>query len=211
MFENEIKQLFEEIPEPISPMINLGQAKYIIKNLSTVLHLPGDIVELGCNIGTTTLYMQKFLNMIGSDKKIHVYDSFEGLPDKSDKDESEFKHEKNYLKGDCPTSLSSFLYTFDLYNCNPPENINIGWFNQIEDSKYPEKVCFAFFDGDFYTSIMDSFNIIYKRMCKGGIILIHDYEYEYLPGVKIACDEFLKDKSEKIVYNGNCVGKLIKE
>ncbi len=36
-------------------------------------------------------------------------------------------------------------------------------------------------------------------MSKNGIILIHDYHAEHLPGAKKAVNEFLKDKPEKII------------
>jgi O-methyltransferase len=106
--------------------------------------------------------------------------------------------------------VDTFKKSMAAYNQKLPE-INIGWFKAIDDDKYPEKICFAFFDGDFYTSILDSFEKVYHKMVPGGIILIHDYEWEHLPGVKVACDEFLKDKPEEIIYGGNCVAKMVKK
>lgn len=56
----------------------------------------------------------------------------------------------------------------------------------------------------------------YNEYCKrsnerGGIILVHDYEYEPFPGVKKACDDFLKDKPEKVVKGMNGIGIMRKQ
>jgi O-methyltransferase len=42
--------------------------------------VPGDIVELGCNCGTTTIFIAKLLEQRGESRKYHAYDSFTGLP-----------------------------------------------------------------------------------------------------------------------------------
>ena len=70
---------------------------------------------------------------------------------------------------------------------------------------------FAFFDGDFYSSIMDSFKKVYHKMQPGGIILVHDYDWPVFPGTKKACDDFLADKPEKVVCEINGIGKMVKQ
>lgn len=205
VYNKVIKKIMSKDPNPISGMVNFNQIKYILFNLSKCVELEGDVVELGCNVGTTTLYLRRFLEEINSKKEIHVFDSFEGLPEKSIDD-----MDTTYSKGSCKIPKDHFEYYFNLNKLKLPI-INVGWFAEIPDDKYPEKICFAFFDGDFYSSIIDSFNKVYSKMVPGGIVLIHDYEYSPLPGVKKACEDFLADKPEDIIYEGNCVAKLIKQ
>jgi O-methyltransferase len=186
-------------------MLGDGQIEYILEHLAGVLNLPGDVVELGCNVGMTTSFMRRLLDAAGSDKEIHVYESFEGLPDKSENDGMTLSY-----KGESTVSEKMFHETFEKAALKLPV-INKGWFAQIPDEKYPEKICFAFFDGDFYTSIMDSFNKVYHKMVPGGVILIHDYKWGNYPGVQMACEDFLSDKPENIVQDVFGIGKMIKQ
>ena len=186
-------------------MLADGQIDYILKNLASVIDKPGDVVELGCNVGVTSSYLQRFIKAAGVDKKLYVYDSFEGLPPKTDEDGA-----TPCEAGASAVSIEQFKKTFADAGVELPI-INQGFFGDISDDKYPAQVCFAFFDGDFYGSIMDSFKKVYHKMVPGGIILIHDYEYAPFPGVKKACDDFLRDKPEVIVKNIFGIGKVVKE
>ena len=61
----------------VSRMMSYWEIVAVLTNLEKVLisGIEGDIVELGCNVGTTTMYIRKLLDLYKSDKKIHVYDS----------------------------------------------------------------------------------------------------------------------------------------
>lgn len=199
-----VEKIIKEHPETISTLVNIDQMRYILDNLFSVIKLPGDVVELACNIGTTALYIRRMLNVFNTDKKYHVYDSFQGLPEPLDVDGELCK------AGDMKKEQSDFEQTFIDHGLECPI-IHKGWFSEISDNEYPDKICFAFFDGDFYSSILDSFFKVYHKMSKGGIIIVHDYEGAMLPGVKAACDYFLKDKPEKVsdVFYG--MAKIVKE
>ena len=72
--------------------------------------------------------------------------------------------------------------------------IKKAWFSELEDEDLPEKIAFAFLDGDFYESIKDSLRLVEKKLLPGGIVLVHDYTNEALPGVAKAVDEWNSDK-----------------
>lgn len=201
---NPVYEIIEQHPETISPLVGISQMRYILDNLYSVKDIPGDVVELACNIGTTALYIRRLLDMINSEKTYHVYDSFEGLPEPAEIDGDLCK------KGDMQRDKEEIINSFLVADLEIPV-IHKGWFAEIPDNEYPEKICFAFFDGDFYSSILDSFCKVYHKMTPGGIILIHDYEGAQLPGVKKACDYFLKDKPEKVsdIFWG--IAKIVKE
>lgn len=185
-------------------MLGDGHMDYILKNLASVLDLPGDVVELGCNVGVTSGHIKRFLSEAKTGKELHVYDSFEGLPPKTPEDGA-----TPCEKGAAAVTEEAFKKTFTDAGVELPV-INKGFFGDIPDDRYPEKICFAFFDGDFYGSIMDSFKKVFNKMVPGGIILIHDYEYAPFPGVKKACDDFLAGRPEVIVKNIFGIGKVVK-
>jgi O-methyltransferase len=185
-------------------MLADGQIDYILDNLASTLDLPGAVVELGCNVGMTTSFMQRFLDLAGSNKDIHVYESFKGLPEKTEGD-----GETASVAGESTVSIHDFINTFKLAKLRTPY-INEGWFREIPDEQYPDQICFAFFDGDFYSSIIDSFEKVYHKMVTGGIILVHDFMWQNYPGVQKACEDFLKEKPEKMTQEINGIGKMTK-
>jgi len=186
---------------PTSVMMTESQIYGVIFYLDKVLsdNIEGDVVELGCNVGTTSLYIKRWLNLYKSNKEFHVYDSWQGLPDKLGVDVG--LGQRQFYKGSCTTSKQHFEYNFKRNNLEIP-NIHSGWFKEIPDNEYPDKICFAFLDGDFYTSIMDSLDKIYHKMVKGGIIIIDDCGWDALPGCKKAVEDFLKDKEETLALTG---------
>jgi O-methyltransferase len=186
-----ISGIMDEIKGKSFQMLADGQMEYIIHKLASVMLIPGDAVELGCNVGMTSSFIQRLLTRTQSGKQLYVYDSFEGLPSKTTEDGA-----TPCDAGASAVSIEMFKRTFKDAGLELPV-INKGFFSNIPDEKYPDKICFAFLDGDFYGSIMDSFKKIYNKMQPGGIILVHDYKWDNFPGVKKACDDFLKDKPEK--------------
>jgi hypothetical protein len=128
----------------------------------------------------------KTLIETNSDKKFYVYDSFEGLPDLS-------KWEIN--SGWKPRTLvtSEDVLTSNFIENNLPiPIITKGWFKDIPEDKLPEKISFAFLDGDFYDSIYDSLVKVYDRVVDGGYIFFHDYKRNDLPGVEAAIKDFFE-------------------
>ena len=191
----------------VGGMMSQNQIYGVLYHLKKVIDegIEGDVVELGCNWGTTSIFIKKFLEIHAPDKNFHVYDSFEGLPEKHQKDMS--CSGLMFKKGSCRTTKDVFIKRFKDHNVNLPV-INTGWFSQIPDDSYPEKICFAFYDGDFYTSIMDSFHKTFHKVQEEGVILIDDvggtgnFDLHPLPGAERACIDFLENREENYDYLG---------
>ena len=174
------------------------------------LNAPGDYVELGCYRGDTSLLLAEMLRKDAvSDelveksvekfaKKLWIYDSFEGLPEKSEKDESEVG--KDFRQGELMVTKREVKARF-LRAGLPVPIIKKAWFNDLTEADLPKGIAFAFLDGDLYESIKDSLKLVENKMSDGGIIIVHDYNNPALPGVAKAVDEWLKDKDVKIERN----------
>lgn len=163
-----------------------------------IFGIEGDVVELGCHEGITSLLLRMTMNEASTDKTLYVYDSFEGLPQPNAQDGKRFK------KGQLASSQEALEANFRRLKLAPPV-ICKGWFAETLPTQLPNKICFAHLDGDLYESILDSLKHVYPKMAPGGVILIDDYfdpkilnVNPILPGVKKACDEFFADKPEKI-------------
>lgn len=192
---------------PIIPnnMVRLEHVQIVLRNLEWVLDedTPGDIVEFGCFEGTTSLFIVRLLKAMGSKKRFHVYDSFQGLPKKTPLDGNSL----NFYEGCCQTTRLAFEMNFAESGLPLPE-IHEGWFRNLQDADLPKEVAFAFLDGDFYSSIVDSLNLVYPRMPLKSRIVIHDYLNPELPGVEKACVDFFGARHEW-VENVGC-GLVVK-
>lgn len=190
MNKSDVDKLLRKYPLR-SDMINEKHVRRVLDCLDwTIKHgIHGDIVELGCNAGNMAVYLQAVALQAG--KQYHAYDSFEGLPAIAPQDETPARTAK---PGDLAVSLEQFVEKFNEYNLQLPI-IHQGWF---KEQSYPRCISFAFLDGDFFDSIMDSWKAIYPRLTPGAVVCVHDYGFEPLPGVKSACDYFMNQLDESM-------------
>ena len=176
-------------------IINDEQLDQIVIHALEVIEnqIEGDFVEFGCYVGESSKYLRKTLDETNSNKDLYVYDSFEGLPPLS-------KHEEGmgWRPGTLNTTEDILIKNFRDNGLKPPYTCK-GWFKDVPDYRIPDKICFAFLDGDFYDSIYDSLTKIYDKVQEGGYILFHDYERNDLPGVRAAIEDFLRERGEE--YN----------
>lgn len=166
------------------------QALYVLLNrLVDTKNVDGAVLELGCHMGLTSVYIRRVLDGLRGKREFHVYDSFEGLPKKRDEDVA--VGNERFLANSMSVAEGSLVDKFKIENLTLPV-IHKGWF---KDAEYPEKISFVFLDGDFYESIKDGLVKVAPRMQKGGIICIHDYKWSMLPGVEKACLDYFGDLS----------------
>lgn len=172
-----------------------SETNEILKIARECLALPGDFVELGCYEGDTSLLLAELLRDANSGredaKRLWIYDSFEGLPAKTDADFSVAG--EAFQAGVLAVSKREVKLRF-LRAGLPVPVITKGWFSDLTDNDLPPKIAFAFLDGDLYESIRDSLKLVENKMVDGGMIIVHDYNNPELPGVTKAVDEWLKGR-----------------
>jgi O-methyltransferase len=156
--------------------------EYLVETIES--NIEGDVVELGCYLGENCKYTMKTIMEMKSDKRLYVYDSFDGLPEQSVWEEG-----TGWKPGSLKTTEEILIKNFKQNNL-PLPIIHKDWFKDIPEYKIPEKICFAFLDGDFYDSIIDSLEKVYDKVTDGGYIFFHDYNRHDLPGVAAAVKDF---------------------
>ena len=153
----------------------------------------GDIVELGCYKADTSILFQKLLQQKSPDRKLWLYDSFAGLPDKAPEDASAAGDQ--FKKGELFVTKKEVVTKFKKAGLKVPI-IKKNFFEDLDpEVDFPEKISFAFLDGDLYQSIKISLKLVAPKIAKNGIIAIHDYNNPELPGAAKAVDEFLATSS----------------
>ncbi len=169
--------------------VSEAETRKIIEIARECLLKEGDFVELGCYKGDTSLLLAEVLK--GTNKKLWLYDSFEGLPKKSKEDDSEIG--KDFQEGVLTVSKREVKQRFLRAGFKLPI-IKKAWFSELGQEDLPEKIALAFLDGDLYQSIKDSLRLVADKMVKGGVIMIHDYNNSALPGVSQAVNEWREEK-----------------
>lgn len=180
----------------------------ILRQAEQCLELDGDWVELGCYRGDTSVLLGKMLrdnqkklpnqnanntthaeNARLSTKRLWIYDSFAGLPEKTREDASGAG--ANFQPGELAVTKREVI---DKLRKHGLKNVIVkkAWFDQLAEQDLPEQISFAFCDGDLYTSIKTSLKLVLPRIEKHGIIIVHDYNNPELPGSARAVDEFLR-------------------
>jgi O-methyltransferase len=171
----------------ISDQIRADELRVLLRELEAVLKggVEGELVELGCYEGTAALFFQRLLNEYKSDKVLHVYDSFAGLPAKAIQDNSGVGEQ--FREGELLASKQNLIKNFKHAGLRVPV-IHKGWFSDLTPGDLPDKLAFAFLDGDFYDSILDSLKVVWPKLAEGAVVLVDDYQTEALPGVRKALD-----------------------
>jgi len=119
---------------------------------------PGSFVEVGVYKGGTAWHLCKLAEE--QNRKIYLYDTFEGIPYK-DKIDS---HKVGDFKD---TSYDKIVEAL------PYANVVKGIFP--DSAIEMEDISFAHLDCDQYKSIIDSVNYLRPKMVKGGIMWFDDY------------------------------------
>ena len=159
-----------------------NEAYQIFMAVRRTQKINGDIAEVGIYMGGSA----KLISEAKGNKILHLFDTFEGLPEISTFDKkvkihmfrSELSHVKNKL--------------------NKYDNVHIykGLFPETADSIKSNNFSFVHLDVDLYQSTKDCLEFFYRRMSKRGIILSHDYDFQ---GVRKAFNEFFRNKPEKVI------------
>lgn len=184
----------------ISAQVSKDQLWVVLSQLEKVLRqgIDGAVVEFGCYVGTTSLFIRRILDVHKDEREFHVYDSFEGLPPKTIEDAS--RAGEQFQAGELAVSKKQFLQQFQKAGLRPPF-VHKGWFDELTATEVPPQIAFAFLDGDFYASIRDSLKLVLPRLQPGGVIIVDDYAREALPGAAKAVHEQFAPERVRTVHN----------
>ncbi len=156
--------------------------------------LRGAIAEVGVYRGEISAFLNKLL----PEKKIYLFDTFEGFTDKLLSENT--THE--YTNSSFFQSIKKFANTSEsiiLKKMSTPENCIIckGVFPQTA-LNIKENFCFVSIDVDFFASTLAALKYFYPKLLSGGYLFIHDYNDDELRGVKEAVYKYQDDINEKL-------------
>ena len=169
-------------------LVTFSEAYLVYSLARSAASLAGEFAEVGVYEGSTA----KLLCELAGDKSVHLFDTFQGLPEGTTDTEKIVYGKKSNQYGCSLESVSGYLKDFQNVKYYP------GLFPQSAHSLDPSlSFAMVHLDVDLYQSTLDCLRYFYPRMVSGGIILSHDYSM--LAGVSQAFHEFLVDKPERLI------------
>jgi hypothetical protein len=185
-------------------MYVLSQTIKYVKNEN----IEGDFVECGIWKGGNIILFNKFNLLYDLKKKIYGFDTFEGMSEPNELDKHNNIAAKELAKSYGIKKMSDWCYSsYNEVVKNISENTIIdniflikGNVEQtlLEEKNLPEKISILRLDTDWYASTKIELEMLYKRLVKGGILIIDDYGH--WQGARKAVDEYFKNKNIWLHY-----------
>lgn len=158
-------------------------SREIVKN-----GVPGAVAELGVFRGT----FASLINQSFPDRKLYLFDTFEGFAEAEAKKEIELgRCDEGFIASHQETSVQQVLN-----NMPHPEQCVVckGLFpGCVTQDACAETYSFVSLDVDFEESTYQGLSFFYPRLSEGGMIFLHDYTTYYLEGVRQAVQRFQTD------------------
>lgn len=175
-------------------------------------HIEGDVVECGVwRGGSMALAARKLVLLKEQDRKLFLFDTFEGMSAPTEADRSatnniaartQLEHTDKY-EGDnvwCYSTLEEVKSNLEK-SSYPSENIF--YFKGKVEVTLPEKkinkIALLRLDTDWYESTKHELETLYDHVVPGGVIIIDDYGH--WSGAKKAVDEFIEKRNLAIFLN----------
>ncbi len=196
---------------PVERCFTLYQTvKYIIKN-----NIEGDLVECGVWKGGSSMLMAYILKDAGeNNRKIYLYDTFEGMTKPGDMDGQEEKEQ--WEQGRVTDTLNNMCYSpIEEVKANmertgyPAEKI-IMVKGKVEDTlpgTLPSKISLLRLDTDWYESTKHELQHLYPLLIKNGVLIVDDYGA--WQGARKAVDEYFKDIPNVFLGRIDYTGRIV--
>lgn len=192
-----LKAIKEQLMEMGIPCYKMKNDLALVQTRSRVLFLEnfsrlvykkgmcGAVAEAGVYKGDYS----REINRCFPDRKLYLFDTFEGFPDSDVSEEQKDSHTKDiadYLKD---TSEELVIGRMPIKeNCI----IKKGFFPDTA-ADVDEHFVYVSLDMDLYKPTLEGLRYFYPRMARGGIIAIHDFFSEAYPNIEQAVFEYEKE------------------
>lgn len=154
----------------------------------------GDIAECGVFAGATSFEFTRYLETMKISKRVHLFDTFDGLPDIIT-DEERGTSEGGPLPGKFSCNLSAVsaqMESFSQYEIHP------GLFSETLPP-FDQPLCFIHADADLYESTLEVIGLADRCLTKEGVVVFDDYDSPYYSGVRLAIEGALDPQRYTII------------
>ncbi len=181
--------------------------RYVVEN-----NIPGDFVEVGVWRGANGIVAKKIFERLGSDKKVWMFDTFEGMTEPTSVDVNAKKQvlALHMFKQNQRATHNEWCYaSLDEVRKNCIEaNLDIESFKFIkgdvsktlrQTENLPNEICLLRLDTDWYESTKVELEVLYPILSQYGVLMIDDYGH--WEGARRAVDEYFSSTDYKPLFN----------
>lgn len=215
--EKEFHAIWKEVHSYTMTSVERGYSlfkavEYIVKN-----KIPGSLAECGVWKGGSCMLIAKALMLFGvSDRKIYLYDTYEGMPEPTKEDVvswngrsvlEKWEEDKSGNKDnfgswavgleEVKANVLGTAYHEDMFIFIPGDVALT-----LKDKK-PDKISLLRLDTDWYASTAKELETLYPLLSERGVLIIDDYGH--FDGARKAVDEYFENRSillNRIDYTG---------
>lgn len=155
--------------------VRLATLELLCRRLADV---PGAAAELGVYRG----FFARCVNQLLPERKLYLFDSFEGFEENAQASESFQAAHRNTA----PEKVLAMMPYPDRIIVKP------GFFPESLDG-LEERFCLVSLDVDFYQTTLDGLRYFWPRLERGGYLLLHDWGSPKLPGVAKALADYERE------------------
>ncbi|MEO8145846.1 MAG: TylF/MycF/NovP-related O-methyltransferase [Betaproteobacteria bacterium] len=182
----EFDEIFERNYAAVEPytMLIKAQVRSIFDRLLEVQQLPGDLIEFGGCRGGLSFFLALCARELGLGKRVHMLDSFEGLP------QTDTALDGGFERGMMKSDLEEVLQLCAEFDLDGLLEIHPGWFEDSLAHMPPKaQFCLAHLDADVYGSTKTALRYVLPRLAPGGAVVLDDCLYFGISGVVQAAQE----------------------
>jgi O-methyltransferase len=195
----------------VQPWTMTSRAKLhalIVATRHVVAHgIPGGIVECGVWRGGSMQAVARTLLAMGvTDRDLHLFDTFAGMPEPTEADRRrDGAAAADLLRTRSRDATVWAVATLEDVQAGmaatgyPPERVHFHP-GRVEDTiprEAPDRIALLRLDTDWYASTRHELEHLYDRVPSGGVVLLDDYDY--WEGARQAVDEFLDHTGERLL------------
>ena len=175
------KQWLDKINRVDKNVKSAHNASHILQFLIAILKLPagvpGTIVEAGAYKGASTCKISLFAHHVG--RELHVFDSFEGLPENDEVHEKSLEGHsiKDWFRGgNFSGSLEEVKANISKFGVIERCHFHQGWFEDTMPG-FSQPVALAYLDVDLASSTRTCLKYLYPLLSPGGSIYSQDGDF----------------------------------
>jgi len=138
---------------------------------------PGDFVECGVWRGGASIFARAVMVAYQQDRRVWLFDSFEGLPKAATVKDTNMWSHQTYLR----VSMQQVQSNFERFGLYDPEKVKFvkGYFSQTIRNNLGfdalTEIAVIRVDGDMYESCFDILANFYSKVAVGGYVIIDDW------------------------------------
>jgi len=188
--------------------------RYVVKH-----SVPGDIVECGVWKGGSMMAAALVLMSLGEERKLCLFDTFEGMPPPTTVDVDYIGEPAAELMDRLDRENTGILGTLQEVRHNlsltgyPDHHVSYikGKVEDTIPANAPEQIALLRLDTDWYESTYHELQHLFPRISVGGVLILDDYGH--WAGARKAVDQYIEENKLKLLlqridYTGRVAVKI---